>query len=391
MPIITSLLEDDLYKYSMQQVVLHNFAGAMVEYKFKCRTPGINLLPYIDEIREEIKQWCNLWYTDEELDYLSTIRFLKPDYIEFLRNFKPNYEYISIFNGAEFGGKEELCIYVKGPWLYTIRFEIPVLAIVNEVYFKHLSNSKKADIHTKLDEKINLVKNKGSNSFRFMDFGTRRRFSKSVQNEVVKTLKKELPGNFTGTSNVELAMKHNLVARGTMAHEMIMGMQSMVRISESQKYAFDIWSREYRGDLGIALSDTLGMDAFFKDFDLYFSKLFDGARQDSGNPFVWADKLIKHYEKMGIDPRTKIAVFSDGLDFHKAIALHDAYKDRIMTSFGIGTNLTNDCGFEPIQIVMKLTKCNGQDVCKISDSEGKQMSDNVDYINYVKSVFNISN
>ncbi|NQV00446.1 MAG: nicotinate phosphoribosyltransferase, partial [Parcubacteria group bacterium] len=173
------------------------------------------------------------------------------------------------------------------------------------------------------------------------------------------------------------------------AHEFLQAAQALVRVQDSQKFAFQQWAEEYRGKLGIALSDVVGMDAFLKDFDLYFCKLYDGARHDSGDPIVWCEKLIRHYENNGIDPKTKTAVFSDGLTFPKALALAKEFEGRIKTSFGIGTNLTNDMGITPLQIVIKMVECNGQPVAKISDSQGKEMCKDKAYLTHLKGVFNI--
>jgi nicotinate phosphoribosyltransferase len=186
-----------------------------------------------------------------------------------------------------------------------------------------------------------------------------------------------------------LAKKYDLTPIGTMAHEFLMAGQAFVRISESQKYMLEAWVKEYRGDLGIALTDTIGIDAFLRDFDSYFAKLYDGVRQDSGDPFDFGEKVIKHYQKMRIDPRTKRAVFTDGLDIPTALSLHEKFGSRIDTSFGIGTNLTNDLGPAPINIVVKMVECNGQPVAKISDSPGKQMCEDEEYVNYLKKVFGI--
>lgn len=384
--IIESLLDTDLYKFTMQQVVLHHFPGASAEFDFKLRNyPKGALLPYKDEIIKEVKHLCTLGFTYDELEYLRTLRFLKDDYIEYLRNFKLNMHNIKIFE--EDG---ELKIHIGGSWLSTILFEVPVLAIVSEVYFRD-----KTDHYGQafLEEKIEYIKYSGEHGvdIKFADFGTRRRYSKLWQMNVLCHLVKELPKNFVGTSNVMFAKMFRIKPIGTMAHEFIQATQSMVRLIDSQKYAFEKWVEEYRGDLGIALSDTLGMKAFFNDFDLYFSKLYDGARHDSGDPYEWCEKLIMHYESMGIDPTTKMAVFSDGLDFIKAEKLMKKFGERIKVSFGIGTHLTNDMGLthKPLQIVIKMTACNGQPVAKISDSPGKAMCNDEDYLKYLRSVFGI--
>ncbi len=203
---------------------------------------------------------------------------------------------------------------------------------------------------------------------------------------------KDLP-NFIGTSNVYFAKKYNLKPIGTMAHEWIMAGQGQedVSLRNSQKAMLQAWCNEYRGDLGIALSDTLGVDAFLEDFDLYFAKLYDGIRHDSGDPDVWARKVICHYSKLGVEPKTKTLVFSDGLTFETAAKIYNKFKFAAKVSFGIGTNLTND--FEditPLQIVMKIVKCNGLPVAKISDSPDKGMCNDKEYLTYLKKVFNIN-
>jgi nicotinate phosphoribosyltransferase len=384
MSIIKSLLENDLYKFSMAQVVLHKFPEAIVEYEFKCRNKGTDLIPLIPEIQKELDALCLLTFTEYELNYLKTIRFLKSDFIEFLRIFRLNRHHITVFND-----NGVMAINIKGPWWATIFFEIPVLAIVNELYFmKYWKANVYKEGESRLAKKIELIKN-FQGEFKFSDFGLRRRFSGTWQEYIVETLAKELPNNFTGTSNVYLANKFNLTGIGTMAHEALMAMQAYVRVADSQKFFLDTWVQEFRGDLGIALSDVVGMDAFLRDFDLFFCKLYDGARHDSGDAYNWCQKLIDHYKKMGIDPKTKTAVFSDGLTFPKAIDLARTFNDKIKTSFGIGTDLTNDLGPEALQIVIKMTRCNGKPVAKISDSPGKLMCKDDEYVKYLMHVFNI--
>jgi nicotinate phosphoribosyltransferase len=218
----------------------------------------------------------------------------------------------------------------------------------------------------------------------------RRRFSGAWQREVVATLQRELPQFFKGTSNVMLAKELGLTPVGTMAHEYMQTYQTVgVRLRDFQRAALEDWVQEYRGDLGIALTDVVGMDAFLADFDLYFAKLFDGLRQDSGDPLVWAEKAIAHYQKLRIDPHTKRLVFSDGLDVPKVLTLYDALADRALTGFGIGTNLTNDVGLEPINIVMKLVSANGQPVAKLSDSPGKALRSDDTFVAYLRQVFNV--
>ncbi len=385
--IITSLLDTDLYKFSMMQVVLHHFPSAQVNYRYKCRTPKINLQPYIEEIKEEIHQLCQLRFTPEELNYLGKLRFIKSDFIDFLRLFYLPEHCICVQKSSIPG---EISVFVSGPWLHTILFEIPVLAIINEVYFRNTQkplNLKEG--RKRLKSKMDLVRNNPELSdFRVAEYGTRRRFSKSWHEEVVQTMKKELNKHFSGTSNVYLAKENNISPLGTMGHEYLQACQALgPRLRDSQVFALDVWAKEYRGDLGIALSDVYGMDAFLRDFDMYFCKLFDGARHDSGDPFVWGERLLEHYRKNNIDSRTKILVFSDSLTFQRAIDLTKQFSGRCKLSFGIGTNLTNDLGIQALQIVMKMVKCNGQPVAKVSDAPEKTMCDDLAYLGYLNKVF----
>jgi nicotinate phosphoribosyltransferase len=383
--IIESLLDTDLYKFSQQQAVLHQFPSTDARFKFKCRNEGVKFTKeQFDEINRQILHLCELHFDTEELKYLSTIYFLKPDYIDFLRNFRLRKEYIKI--GLVDG---VLDITIKGPWVHTILFETPVLSIVNEVYFNLTDKDTLSETITgsnKLYKKIHSVLSFGDPDFKFSDFGARRRFSRSWQNTVVGTLKGELPQNFVGTSNVYFAYKHGIKPIGTMAHEWIQAGQALTNIKDSQKFMLQKWADEYRGELGIALSDTLGLDVFLRDFDSYFAKLFDGVRHDSGDPIEAGEKIIKHYEKLHIDPKTKTIVFSDSLDIIKAIGLYEYFHKRIKVSFGIGTNLTNDLEREPLNIVIKMTHCNGQPVAKISDNSGKGMCEDENYLKMLKSI-----
>ncbi len=387
--IITSLLDTDLYKFTMMQVVLHQFPAAQVEYRYKCRNPNINLAAYLDEIREEVHQLCLLRFTEAELQYLRSLRFIKSDFVDFLGLFHLPEKCISITESKVPG---EIEISVKGPWLHTILFEIPVLAIVNEVYFRNVCREPGWEEGRKrLQEKMRLVVDDPALAdFRVAEYGTRRRFSKLWHDEVVTTMKSQMGVHFAGTSNVELAMKHQVTPLGTMAHEYLQACQALgPRLRDSQVYALEVWAKEYRGDLGIALSDVYGMDAFLRDFDMYFCKLFDGARHDSGDPFVWGERLLEHYARNRTDPRTKILVFSDALTIPRAIELAKHFAGRCKISFGIGTNLTNDLGHEPLQIVMKMVRCNGQPVAKVSDAPEKTMCDDPAYLAYLRQVFEL--
>lgn len=387
--IITSLADTDLYKLTMGQVVFHRFTDAYVKFKFKCRTEW-DLAQYVDEINLELDHLCTLKFTPEELGFIGSMPFFKADYIDYLGMIQLKRSQIQCF--VDEAG--ELQIIAEGPWRDVIWFEVPVLAIVQEVYTRNEYPELDFDEGRKrLQDKIAQGLDY-SKRLRMVinDFGTRRRFSGEWHDEVVRTLKDGLPREmFTGTSNVLMAMKYNLKAIGTMAHEYLQAGQGlgMVPLDQSQKFMLQQWVEEYRGDLGIALSDVVGFDAFLRDFDKYFCKLYDGARHDSGCPFDWCERLIEHYQKLGIPATTKTAVFSDGLDFTLAFKLAERFRGRINTSFGIGTNLTNDLGVKPLQIVMKMVECNGRPVAKISDSPGKGMCEDDEFLSYLKKVYKI--
>ncbi len=387
--IINSLLDTDLYKFTMMQVVLHHFPAAQVEYRYRCRTPGVNLRPYLDEIRQEIHGLCQLRFNDQELAYLRGLRFIKSDFIDFLELFHLPEKCIKISEGNLPG---EIEIAVKGAWLHTILFEIPVLAIVNEVYFRNTCPDPGwEEGRQRLQTKMKLVLDAADLSeFRVAEYGTRRRFSHVWHEEVVTTMKAQMGEHFAGTSNVWFAMKHGVLPLGTMAHEYLQACQGLgPRLRDSQVFALETWAKEYRGDLGIALSDVYGLDAFLRDFDMYFCKLFDGARHDSGDPFQWGERMIAHYAANRVDARVKTLVFSDALTFPLAIELTRRFAGRCKTSFGIGTNLTNDLGYEPLQIVMKMVRCNGQPVAKVSDAPEKTMCDDKAYLAYLRQVFEL--
>jgi len=387
--IVPSLLDTDLYKFTMMQVVQHHFAEAEVEYRFKCRNADIDLAPFIGEIEDEIRALCDLRFTAEELDYLRRWRFFKSDFVDLLGLFHLQQRFVSVTPRKDL--PREIDITIKGPWLHTILFEVPVLAIVSEVYYRNtVPTPDFEEGRRRLAAKIERANAIDSSGFRIADYGTRRRFSREWHAEVLRTLKRDMGTHFVGTSNVRFAMEQGLTPLGTMAHEYLQACQAVgPRLRDSQSFAFNMWAREYRGDLGIALSDVVGLDAFLRDFDLFFCKLFDGVRHDSGDPFEWGDKLIAHYQRMRIDPRTKTMVFSDSLDIPLAIRLYEYFEGRAQTSFGIGTNLTNDLGYEPMQIVIKMTRCNGQPVAKISDAPSKTMDYDPSYVQYLREVFQV--
>ncbi|WP_027994375.1 nicotinate phosphoribosyltransferase [Simplicispira psychrophila] len=391
--IITSLLDTDLYKFTMWQALLHRHPQTQAEYEFVCRNaPQYRLADLLDEVNAELDQLCQLRFTPGELDYLGGLRFIKSDFVDFLRIFQFQRAFISA--SAE---GEQLRIVARGPQVHVMGFEIFVLAIVNELYFRRFdATAALAQGRINLACKITQLQQLASevalaHPFELFDFGVRRRYSSAWQREVVQAFASQAGEWFKATSNVHLARELNLVPVGTMAHEYLQTYQALgVRLRDFQTAALEDWVQEYRGDLGIALTDTIGMDAFLSDFDLYFAKLFDGLRHDSGDPYVWGEKALAHYEKLRIDPHTKRLVFSDGLDIPRALALYRHFGDRTQLGCGIGTQLTNDMGLEPLSIVMKLTHANGQPVAKISDSPGKTLCDNPTFLAYLRQVFDVS-
>ncbi|UNW09526.1 nicotinate phosphoribosyltransferase [Acinetobacter indicus] len=395
-PIIHSLLDTDLYKFTMLQVVLHKFPQTHSVYHFRCRNLEDTVYPLadiLDDLNGQLDHLCRLKFSEDELQYLRSLRFIKSDFVDYLELFQLKRRFIR----AGIDSEGRLDIVVEGPMVQAMMFEIFVLAIVNELYFSRIrSDEVLAEGERRLQAKVALVQqyaaeqNPEDPPFLVSDFGTRRRYSFAWQKHVVQQINVAAPGVFRGTSNVLLAKQLGITPIGTMAHEFLQAFQALdVRLRDFQKAALETWVQEYRGDLGIALTDVVGMDAFLRDFDLYFAKLFDGLRHDSGDPYSWGDKAYAHYKKLKIDSKTKMLTFSDGLTLEKAWALHNYFKDRFQVSFGIGTNLTNDMGQTPLNIVLKLVECNRQSVAKISDSPGKTMTDNDTFLAYLRQVFDI--
>ena len=395
-PIIRSLLDTDLYKFTMLQVVLHKFPQTHSVYQFRCRNLEDTVYPLTDilnDLNQQLDYLCELRFQDDELQYLRNLRFIKSDFVDYLELFQLKRRFIR----ASIDEQGRLDIHIEGPMVQALMFEIFVLSIVNELYFRRIhSEEVLAEGERRLQAKLQLLKQyeqqqqADENPFLVSDFGTRRRYSLTWHRHIVEEFHRAAPDVFRGTSNVMLAKELGITPIGTMAHEFLQAFQALdVRLRNFQKAALEAWVQEYRGDLGIALTDVVGMDAFLRDFDLYFAKLFDGLRHDSGDPYVWGDKAYAHYQKLKIDSKTKMLTFSDGLDLERAWDLHQYFKDRFKVSFGIGTNLTNDMGLKPLNIVLKLVECNGQSVAKISDSPGKTMTDNDTFLAYLRQVFQV--
>lgn len=389
--IINSLLETDLYKFSMGQAIYHQFPGYKTTWSFKCRNTGVHFTEeMVEEIKAQIAAYCKLSFTEEELAYLDKIKWFKGSYIDFLRLWHPRFEDFEITTNAECG----LAIETKGTWLNTSMYEIPTLAIVNEVYFRmqYDYDELMASFKERLDKKYENLKSGRWYAGVFSEFGLRRRLSAEAQEMVVDKFSHlndtlHCASTFIGTSNVYLAKKFGVTPVGTMAHEWIMCVgqgNHKHNPAYSNWYALDAWVKEYGVLNGTALTDAITTDCFLKDFQLTYSTLFSGVRHDSGDPYEWGEKMIKHYESLGIDPKTKTLLFSDSLDFERADKIFRYFNGRAKVAFGIGTYLANDTCVEPLNIVMKTTACNGMDVAKISDTEGKGMCKNPEYVEYLK-------
>lgn len=397
MSIITSLFDTDFYKFTQQQFIFHRFPDVEVEYTFKCRN-DIEFRHLATRILTEIRELCDLGFTSKELDYLKSLGIFKQDYLDFLREFKLNWNCIEF----PIGMGKEFELKIKGRWLDTILFETPILAIISELYSRSITGDSDSPlfIHAnrflrdkvaKLHVRMIKMPEKVDSSVKYVDFGTRRRFSKYWHDFLIGQRLIFFPESFIGTSNVMFAKKFGIKPIGTMAHEILQTGQVLApTLRESQRFILNEWLDEYGDKLGIALTDVITMDAFLKDFEqdqLAFK--YSGCRQDSGDPYIWGDKLIAFYERLGIDPKIKTAVFSDGLTFDSMIKINDYFKDRIKVIFGIGTNLTNDVGIESPNIVLKLTKVNGKPVAKISDSPGKSLCTDEVYLDRLRECFGV--
>ncbi|WP_022755143.1 nicotinate phosphoribosyltransferase [Butyrivibrio fibrisolvens] len=391
--IITSLLETDLYKFSMGQAIYHQFPSYTTTWTFKCRNKDVHFTDeMVEEIKRQLRLYCDLRFNENELEYLRNIKWIQNSYVDFLRLWQPRFEDFTITTDAECG----LGIETSGTWLNTSMYEIPTLAIVNEVYFRmqYDYDDLLESFKERLDKKFEDVRSNRYNLGTFSEFGLRRRLSRQAQELAVEKFSHlhdgkdtQCKSNFIGTSNVYLAMKFGITPVGTMAHEWIMCTgqgNHKHNPAYSNWYALDAWVREYGVLNGIALTDTITTDCFLRDFQLTYATLFSGVRHDSADPIEWGEKMIEHYKALDIDPMTKTLLFSDSLNFEKAAAIADHFKGKAKVAFGIGTYIANDTNVPALNIVMKTTFCNGQDVAKLSDVDGKGMCKNPEYVDYLK-------
>lgn len=382
-PIIVSLLDTDLYKFNMDQVIFHKHTDLCGQYFFKCRNENIVFTgEMVKEINEQVDHLCSLRFSKKELDYLRSIRFIKDDYVEFLRLWHPIRDYVRI----ELKENGELSVEINGPLFSAMQFEIYLLEIINETYFRMAYDYEKlkASAAARLDEKIKAM-NDGTYTFKFAEFGCRRRLSREWQDEVIYRLITETD-KCVGTSNVYLAMKYNITPVGTYAHEFVQMYQGIdsIPLAYTNYYAMKDWYNEYNGDNGTALTDTVTTDLFLLDFNRSMVNNYTGVRHDSGDPYVWGEKIIAHYKKYGVDPKTKLLLFSDSLTFDRAQALYDYFRDKTRVSFGIGTFVSNDTDAEALNIVIKLQYVNGRPVAKLSDTPSKAMCRDEGYLEYLK-------
>jgi nicotinate phosphoribosyltransferase len=372
----------------MMQVAFHKFPAVNVKYEFVNRLGDVKLGFLKQDLETRLDFLCETSMRKDELEFLRRIRFLSSDFIDYLEDFKLKRRYVKIEN---IDG--DLKITIEGPWLQTILFEVPILAMISELYNKSKTvvvDKWMSSARYKLDEKMDFYRNLET-PFYFTDFGTRRRHSLAWQTYMVQKLQSEFPNTFMGSSNLLICKGLGLRPIGTMAHEYIQVGQGLenVQLKNSQKFMLEKWIEEYRGDLGYALTDTIGIDAFLNDFDLYLAKLYDGCRHDSGDPIIWGHKVIEKYKQLGIDPKTKMLIFSDGLNFERAAEINKIFSDKVKTSFGIGTNLSNDGNIKSLSIVIKLVEVNGNPVAKISDEPGKVICKDPQFLEYLKKVYNV--
>ncbi|KAA3668570.1 nicotinate phosphoribosyltransferase [Pectobacterium carotovorum] len=388
-PILHSLLDTDAYKLHMQQAVYHHYYDVDVAAEFRCR--GDELLGvYADEIAHQVDLMRFLSLSDDEFTYLSSLPFFKQDYLHWLRDFRFNPQQVSIKNHA---GK--LDIRITGPWREVILWEVPLLAVISEVVHRDRSSDVTteqalAQLSASLESFHQNSADVDLSQFKLMDFGTRRRFSRDVQQTIVTTLRADFP-YLIGTSNYDLARRLDITPVGTQAHEWFQAHQQISpTLANSQRAALQMWLREYPTHLGIALTDCITMDAFLRDFDLSFAEAYQGLRHDSGDPVDWGEKAIAHYQRLNIDPMSKTLVFSDNLNLDKALTLYRHFGQRVNLVFGMGTRLTCDIpSVKPLNIVIKLVECNGKPVAKLSDSPGKTICQDQNFVCELRKAFDL--
>jgi nicotinate phosphoribosyltransferase len=371
---MNSVLDTDLYKLTMQQAAIKLYPNATALYRFVNRNPGQKITKVmVQNIRSAIQRVRGLSLTSDEADWLNkNCPYLQKWYIDWLKSFRLDPSQVSIHTDGD-----EMHLRIEGPWSETIYWEVPLLAIITEEIMKAQKPELTAQDRIELGIRAkNKAKELAENGCHFAEFGTRRRFSYEVHDLVLKNLEPGAGGMLLGTSNVHMAMKYGLKPIGTMAHEWVQAISGLVGLRHANKFALEAWNNVYQGDLGIALTDTFGSDAFFRDFDGVHSRLFDGLRQDSGDPIHFMQKAEQFYREMGIDPKTKTIIYSDSLTVGKCCLYQRATEKHFKCAFGVGTHLTNDVeGTTPANIVIKLVQIDDVPVVKLSDDPGKAIGD----------------
>ncbi len=400
--IIQSALDFDVYKVNMMSAVAALYPDAMVSYKFIVRSEE-DLSELLPDVKAEVLKLQDITFSAEEIEYMKGVApYLSSEFVDALHAFRFNPQRDVSFNTKTMAdGTSQLRITINGLWKETILYETIIMSIVSEVR----SRERWADIPVEqfqsvLKEKVSHLKSeltrRNITNFKFADMSTRRRFSFQAQRSMLQYLSQELPDSLTGTSNYHLAKELDLTPIGTVAHEWFMGHQALVNVRDSQKVALQRWQKMFNGALGIALTDTIGIDAFLKDFDEELSNAYAGVRHDSGCPYTWGEKMIEHYQSLGIDPMKKTLVFTDGLNFDQALDICEHFQGRVQISFGIGTFLANDMGeytnkqgvaYKPLSIVIKMVSCNGSPVAKISDEPEKAMCEDIFFLMNLKRRF----
>lgn len=373
--VFSSILDNDFYKFTMQCAVVKLFPDAQVKYEFINRGRHVFPKGFGKVLRKAVNEMAKLRLTKQEKEFLKqTCPYLNLPYLDFLEGYHYDPSEVKI---KQVGG--DIKVVIEGLWYRTILWEVPLLALISELHYEmnKMERESNDEVVKKTLEKTRQLEELEVN---FADFGTRRRHSFRVHDTVMEALTQEKNTFFIGTSNVHLAMKYGVKPIGTHAHEWFMFHGAQYGFKMANALSLEHWVDVYRGDLGVALSDTYTTDVFFKQFDKKFAKLFDGVRHDSGDPIEFAEKTIKHYQKNGINPLFKYIIFSDSLNLEKVSEITQACKGKIGLSFGIGTNLTNDVGLTPMNIVMKLTGVLATNeewipTVKFSDEKGKQTGD----------------
>ncbi|RZF59372.1 nicotinate phosphoribosyltransferase [Sphingobacterium corticibacterium] len=388
MATLTSILDNDFYKFTMQFAASKLFPKAQSRYQFINR--GKHIFPdgFDKLLKDAINEMAGLKLTKAEKDFLHTrCPYIDPTYLDFLQGYRYDPEEVHV---AQTDG--ELSVTIAGYWYRTILWEVPIMSLICELYYEVSGESRISNeevcrvVEGKMEkyDKLNIT---------IADFGTRRRHSYEVHDLVIRTLKNQPSKTFIGTSNVHFAMKYETTPIGTHAHEWFMFHAAKYGYKMANLLGLEHWSDVYRGDLGIALSDTYTTEVFFKQFDKKLSKLFDGVRHDSGDPVTFAEMTMAHYQKQGIDPKSKTIIFSDGLDYDKVENIVRFCEGKIGYSFGIGTDFTNDVGLARMNIVLKMVEAKPEDgdwtaVIKLSDERGKHTG-NADEIAIAKQILKI--